>query len=94
LTATLTREHGHEDDGNKVALNITYNDTTAEVHTLLVNWGDGIYDTINLGLAAGGTFTQRHVYHGFQGEHDSGSRSSNIVATVLDDERRFPQGGN
>jgi PKD repeat protein len=70
-----------------VTLTGTYTDTAVEGHTLLISWGDGSFNIINLGVASSGSFTQTHHYHGNGGGLvESGGHTFTIVVTVLDDE--------
>jgi len=81
LITGVTVSQGH--NPHDVSLIFGYSDTGTEGHNLLVNWGDGAYDTINLGISAAGASTQGHRY---DGGDDSTKHQATIVVTVLDDE--------
>src|SRR5262249_5694679 len=87
VTAQLVNGPGTNDPHN-VQLAVTYTDTGVEAHTLLINWGDGTFDTISLPPQAGGTFTQGHVYKN-PGDNKGPTQVpivGQIVVTVVDDE--------
>jgi hypothetical protein len=42
-----------------------FSDTALEGHKVRINWGDGVTDTIDLGVSRNGSFTKAHKYRGF-----------------------------
>jgi hypothetical protein len=72
-TASLARAH------RNATVSGMFSDMALEDHHVLINWGDGASDVVNLGTSTGGPFSMGHRYRGIQ------PRSRIITVTAVDD---------
>jgi hypothetical protein len=73
----------HQKHHRHVVVTGSFSDSAVEDHTVLVNWGDGTFSTLDLGVSKSGSFVLEHDYTGsFLANHHG---VVHITVTVLDD---------